>query len=165
MNLLNQLCMKMVQYYENDPVRIHHFISVHALAKLIAEEEGVDKHTLFILEAASYVHDIGIKAAIAKYNSTNGSYQELEGEPLARKMLTDLGFLTEDIDRICYLVAHHHQYTDIDGMDYQILVEADFLVNFTSDNMLKDSILSVYEKVFKTETGKFISEEKGGPGN
>ena len=74
-------------------------------------------------------------------------------------MLTDLGFLTEDIDRICYLVAHHHQYTDIDGMDYQILVEADFLVNFTSDNMLKDSILSVYDKVFKTETGKFISEE------
>ena len=101
MTLLNQLCMKMIEYYESDSKRIHHFLSVHAIAKLIAEEEELDKHTIFIIEAASYVHDIGIKAALAKYNSSNGEYQEIEGEPIARDLLMSLGFELSDVDRIC----------------------------------------------------------------
>lgn len=159
MTLLNQLCMKMIEYYENDSKRIHHFLSVHAIAKLIAEEEKLDKYTIFIIEAASYVHDIGIKAALAKYNSCSGPYQEIEGEPIAKDLLMSLGFELSDVDRICYLVAHHHQYNNIDGIDYQILVEADFLVNFTEDKMTRDSILNAYDKIFKTGTGQYICEE------
>ena len=70
-----------------------------------------------------------------------------------------LGFELSDVDRICYLVSHHHHYSNIDGIDYQILVEADFLVNFTQDNMARDNILNVYDKIFKTETGQYICEE------
>ena len=43
--------------------------------------------------------------------------------------MADSGFDAELIDRISYLIAHHHTVTGIDGMDYQILIEADFLVN------------------------------------
>ena len=32
-------------------------------------------------------------------------------------------------ERVAYLIGHHHTYDKIEGMDYQILVEADFLVN------------------------------------
>ena len=49
--------------------------------------------------------------------------------PVARQMLTEIGYPQEVVDRVCYLVGHHHTYLDMDGMDYQILVEADFLVN------------------------------------
>lgn len=41
-------------------------------------------------------------------------------------MLENLSYDKDIIERVCYLVGHHHTYNSIDGMDYQILVEADF---------------------------------------
>jgi len=49
-----------------------------------------------------------------------------------------------------------HTYTGIQGIDYQILVEADFLVNFYEDNVSQDSIQSIRDKIFKTLSGKMI---------
>ena len=43
-------------------------------------------------------------------------------------------------------------------MDFQILVEADFLVNLYEENSSKSSIFSVESKIFKTETGKEFLE-------
>ena len=37
------------------------------------------------------------------------------------------------VERICYLIGHHHTYKDVDGADYQLLLEADFLVNAYED--------------------------------
>ena len=37
-------------------------------------------------------------------------------------------------ERICYLIGHHHTYDKIDGTDYQILVDADFLVNLYEED-------------------------------
>ena len=50
-------------------------------------------------------------------------------------MLEELVFDETDIEQICYLVGHHHTYTNIEGIDYQILVEIDFLVNFYEDKL------------------------------
>lgn len=55
-----------------------------------------------------------------------------------------------------FLVGHHHTYTNIDGIDYQILVEADFLVNFYEDELRQDSIQTAFDKIFRTESGKTI---------
>ena len=44
-------------------------------------------------------------------------------------MLKELGFDQDVSNRVQYLIAHHHTYDAIDGIDYQILIEADFLVN------------------------------------
>ena len=41
-------------------------------------------------------------------------------------------------------------------MDYQILIEADFLVNLYEDKAGRNEIKSVYERIFKTDTGKEI---------
>ena len=54
------------------------------------------------------VHDIGIRPAEEKYGMSNGRLQEQEGPFYARKMLGELGFEEADINRICYLVGHHH---------------------------------------------------------
>jgi len=63
------------------------------------------------------------------------------------------------IDRVCFLIGHHHTYTEISGSDYQILVEADFLVNLYEDGMAEAQARSVLQKYFKTETGKeYLSE-------
>ena len=58
---------------------------------------------------------------------------EKEGPAVARGMLMRLGFAENVIERVCYLIGHHHTYTGIEGRDYQILVEADFLVNLYED--------------------------------
>ena len=62
-------------------------------------------------------------------------------------------------DRVAYLVGHHHTYTNIDGMDYQILVEADFLVNLYEDSVPKAAAQNALDKIFKTQTGKTICKE------
>ena len=58
-----------------------------------------------------------------------------------------------------YLIAHHHTYDAIDGIDYQILVEADFLVNILEDGLSKEAALQAYQNIFKTESGKNICQE------
>ena len=85
--------------------------------------------------------------------------QEKEGPALAKKLLERLGFETDISERVQYLIAHHHTYNNIDGIDYQILVEADFLVNMYEDNLSKEAVLKAYDSIFKTEYGKKICKD------
>ncbi len=154
--MLNQLLMEMIYYYRGDAKRIQHFIKVHSFAKLIGEMEHIEPETMRVLEVAAYVHDIGIRPAETKYGSCNGKLQEQEGPAVAKEMLGRLGFDEKLTERVCYLVGHHHTYTNIDGIDYQILVEADFLVNLYEDNLSRNTAVSVCKKIFKTQSGKHI---------
>lgn len=159
---LDRLAAAMISYYAGDPLRIQHFMKVHAFSRLIGRAEDMDEAALFTLEAAAYVHDIGIKPAEAQYGSSAGPYQEALGPAEAEKMLGELGFEEPVIRRVCYLVGHHHTYTNIDGLDYQILVEADFLVNLFEDNASKAAAETAYTKIFRTETGKTFCREMFG---
>ena len=154
MNKLDLLAVKMMEYYAGDAKRIQHFIKVHSLARLIGVKENLPTHELYILEAAALTHDIGIKKAEELYGRCDGSLQEQLGPDIAREMLMSLDFDEDDISRICYLIAHHHTYTDIDDTDYRILVEADFLVNLYEDNAGEEAIKSAYDIIFRTDTGK-----------
>lgn len=151
---MERVFFEMVKYYSGDPHQIQHFTKVHDYARMIGVGEKVDCNTMEILEIAAIMHDIGIKPAMEKYGIGNGKLQESEGPPVARRMLENLEFSQEIIERVCYLIGHHHTYKNIDGIDYQILVEADFLVNIHEDKMNETSIKSVLEKVFRTNTGK-----------
>ena len=150
MTKLDDLALHMITYYAADPARIQHFIKVHSFAALIARQEGMD---------AAYVHDIGIKPAEQTYGSSAGRYQEELGPAPARAMMLECGFTPAQADRVAYLVGHHHTYTNIDGMDYQILVEADFLVNLYEDSVPKAAAQNALDKIFKTQTGKTICKE------
>lgn len=55
-------------------------------------------------------------------------------------MLTELDFDEDIIDRVCFLIAHHHTYEGAQGLDWQILLEADFIVNAFEDSLSKESI-------------------------
>lgn len=151
---ITALSMAMIQYYENDPRRIQHFLKVHTLARLIGRGEGLDARTQATLEAAALVHDIGIKRAEERYGNCGGKLQEQEGPGEAARMLESLKFDGDMIKRICYLVGHHHTYKDIRGADYQILVEADFLVNLYEDQIGGPAMSAVYKNIFVTDTGK-----------
>ena len=91
----------MIMYYSGDPKRISHFLKVYGFAKAIGENENIEKETQHILEIAALTHDIGIKNSEAKWGSSAGSYQQIEGPPEAKKILKDLGVQTEIIKRVC----------------------------------------------------------------
>lgn len=152
----------MTEYYTGDPKRIQHFLKVHELSRLIAAGERLDEKTQLTIEAAAVVHDVGIKIAEKLYGVCTGKHQEQLGPPMAKRMMAEAGFSADVIDRACYLVGHHHTYTDIDGIDLQILIEADFLVNLYEDNTSHDGIISAYNNIFRTETGKLLFHEMFG---
>ena len=129
MDTISRLIAKMVEYETGSPSRVQHFLKVYGFAQAIGRMEGLEERTQAVLETAAVVHDIGIKPSLEKYGSSAGNYQEQEGPAPAAQMLAGLGLDQAFVDRVCYLVGHHHTYTNIDGMDYQILIEADFLVN------------------------------------
>lgn len=160
MNKIQELSIAMIHYDNGDPKRIQHSTKVHAYASLIGVGEGLDKETQFILESAALVHDIGIRASEKKYGHQNGKLQEQEGPAVAEKLLKSLGGYTEaQIDRICWLVAHHHTYHVSDDSDYQILIEADFLVNLFEDCESEDAVRAVRKNIFRTKTGLKILDD------
>lgn len=154
--MISSLIDEMITYDKGDPRRIQHFMKVHDFARTIGQLEGLDDDTLYILESAAVVHDIGIHVCEEKYGSCEGKLQEKEGPALAKELLERLGYEQEVINRICYLVGHHHTYTNITGIDYQILVEADFLVNLYEDKVSLDAVRKAYQNIFKSESGKKI---------
>lgn len=158
-NLIAQLTTAMVMLYRGDMRRIQHFMKVYAFARMIALSEGVNTKRLEIIEAAALVHDIGIHTAERKFKSSAGCYQEQEGPPIARAMLTQIGFSPSTIERVCFLVGRHHTPDDIDDIDYQILIEADFLVNAFDDNMKSRAIQKYRDQYFRTETGRELLNE------
>lgn len=171
--MIDRLQLEMLAYYAGDPKRAQHFLKVHAFARTLAIGEGLDSETRFILEAAALTHDIGIRAADEKYGYNTGKLQEEMGPAPAEEMLKKLGFAEDVRKRVCWLIAHHHTYTDVVGVDYQILLEADFFVNTYEEaagkglDMAKawdtESEIAVamhrdaeagYRNIFVTETGK-----------
>lgn len=147
------VALKMIRYFGSDLRRINHALKVHGFVRTIAGLEKMSFEELTILEIASLLHDIGIKEAEKKYQSTAGHYQEMLGPGIARELLRDLSLEEDALNRICYLIGNHHSYNKIDGLDFQILVEADFLVNIFEDQMGKEQITAIKEKYFKTGTG------------
>ena len=139
-----------MQNMEHD---IEHFLKVWMFAKAIGESASLDEETQRTLELAAIVHDIACPLCRKKYGNASGKHQEEESEPLVREFFSNFSEEGIDIDRIVHLVTHHHTYTDIDGIDYQILLEADFLVNAEESSYSKEAIISARDKFFETELG------------
>ncbi len=145
---------KMVYFYNGNKHDVRHFIKVHSYAAMIGSLEGLDEDTQLTLELAAIVHDIACPLCREKYGNADGKHQEEEGPALARQFYHELGDVDEKrIERVAYMVGHHHTYTDVDGMDMRILLEADFLVNADEGNVHKPAIRQMREHVFRTESG------------
>lgn len=156
MNKILELIKTVIECEKGCPERVNHFLKVRSFAKIISNSENLDEDTSLTIDVAAILHDIGIKASLEKYNSSSGKHQEIEGPPIAEKILHDLGFQKDIIERVCFLIAHHHTYDDVDGIDYQILIEADFLVNIFEANLNKEAIFEIKDQYFKTDLGKNI---------
>lgn len=153
---ISEIMKKMIHYSKGNTRDINHFLKVYGYAKTIGECEQLSPANQEILEIAAILHDIACPLCREKYGSTEGKLQEKEGEPLVRSFLKGTGTEEAVIERVAYLVGHHHTLTDIEGIDYQILIEADYLVNADESSYSKDNIRNMLKTVFKTDTGKTL---------
>ena len=151
---ISQIINKMIVFSEGNIHDIDHFIRVWTYAKTIAELEQLDSETQYILEVAAITHDIACPLCREKYGNTNGKYQEEEGVPMVEAFLNDAGLSVYQMERIKYLVGHHHTLSGIDGIDYQILVEADYIANASENGYDRKNIDSFLNRIVKTSTGK-----------
>ena len=153
---ISQIIEKMIAFSDGNIHDIDHFIRVWTYARTIGELENLDRETQFLLEVAAITHDIACPLCRVKYGNTNGKYQEEEGIPMVKEYLSDTGIAEEVIDRVAFLVGHHHTFSGIDGIDYQILIEADYIANATENGYGQESVVNFMQKIMKTEGGKQI---------
>ena len=143
--MIDEIELAMILYTQGHKIKhdVAHFIKVHQYARLIGKAEHLEEREQFILEVAAICHDIACPLCREKYGHCEGDLQEKEGPALVKEFLKDF-----NLDR-----GHHHTYKDVDGLDYQILLEADFLVNGDESNLTKEAIEKMKKNVFKTKTG------------
>ena len=152
--MIPRVMEKMVGYFGHDTRRINHALKVFTFTQIISSREPLEAGMQEIIAYTALLHDIGILEAERKYTSSSGKYQQIEGPPIARHILADLGISAPVIDRVCFITGNHHTYTKIDGIDFQIIVEADFLVNIFEDDLGREAIESIGVHIFKTDAGK-----------
>lgn len=156
---------KMVSRCEGSQYDICHFLKVWAFAKNIGEMEGLDERIQLTLEYAAVVHDIACPMLRKEHGSAPGNLQQEYGPSMVRDFYRDSGMDVDMLDRICYLVGHHHTFTDVIGMDYQILLEADFLVNAGEQEKYHKAVDQFRKNVFKTAAGTRLLDAMYGEGN
>lgn len=150
------------KHFGADTRRINHALKVLHYAELIMDGEKVPEAMRKIITITALLHDVGIKAAEAKYRSAAGNYQELEGPPIARTMMHPYGEPHAVMDRVAYIIGGHHTAAKNDGLDFQIVWEADLLVNIEEEGWgkEKDKLPGIIEKNFRTVTGKNIARRQ-----
>ncbi|MFC1490300.1 HD domain-containing protein [Candidatus Latescibacterota bacterium] len=151
--LKERLIDSMKNIFGDDRKRISHAMSVLAYAENLQSIEGGNKD---VVVAAAILHDIGIHEAERKYNSSAGKYQEIEGPPIAREIMEELGLDEELINHVCQIVGSHHTGRDIDTLEFRILWDSDWLVNIPDEfpELGAEKLKSLIEKIFKTDSGK-----------
>lgn len=155
------LISEMEEVFADSPNMIGHTHTVLGHALDIHQHAG---GSLTVVEASAILHDIGIPRAREVHGSSSGRYQEIEGPPIAREMLTRHRFPPNQIDHICGIVANHHSDEDpriVTTVEFKILWDADWLVNFPGrhrDASAQEKTLAI-EEIFKTERGKELARE------
>jgi len=157
--LKDRVAVEMKRYFHQDFKRIGHATKVARYADRIVREEGGD--TAVVL-CAAYLHDIGIKEAERKHQSSAARYQEQEGPPVAREILSRLGADDELIEEVCDIVGHHHHPRAEETVNFRCVYDADLIVNQEESRKAsaedQDGLVRWIQKAFLTEGGRTLAE-------
>jgi HD superfamily phosphodiesterase/endogenous inhibitor of DNA gyrase (YacG/DUF329 family) len=158
--LKDRVAIEMKRYFKQDFKRVGHAIRVARHAEQIGREEGGN---LAVILCAAYLHDIGIKEAERKHNSTAAKYQEEEGLPIAMEILNRLGAKEDIIDEVCDIVGHHHHPREEETINFKSLYDADLITNLEEkqkkSSMDSEKLKSIVGKFFLTESGRNLAKK------
>lgn len=157
-----EIIKKMKNYFASDKERIDHALQVTSYAEQLIElfqkknrQEDINPEVIIY---SAILHDIGIKKSEEKYNSAAPKYQEIEGPPVARRILSSFPIDESIINEICDIIGNHHSPGNINNYNFKLLYDADWLVNlpdvhdFRKKN--KEEIKRTIDKLFLSQIGK-----------
>lgn len=157
--LKDRVAIQMKRYFKQDFKRIGHASRVARYAEQIGREE---QGNLAVVLSAAYLHDIGIKEAERKYESTAAKYQEQEGPPIAREILKKLGAADGLVDEVCDIIGHHHHPGEDETINFKSLYDADLIANLEESQKERPSnrekLSLILAKSFLTENGRKLAE-------
>jgi len=158
--LKDRVAIEMKHYFKQDFKRIGHATKVARYADQIVREEKGDPAVVL---SAAHLHDIGIHEAERKYQSAEAKYQEEEGPPIARDILTKLGAPPGLIDEVCDIIAHHHHPRAEETINYKAVYDADLIVNLeenqSEQKLPQEKLAAMMEKNFFTQTGRKLARK------
>ncbi|MCP3944240.1 MAG: HD domain-containing protein [Desulfobacteraceae bacterium] len=158
--LKDRVAVEMKKYFGTDFKRIGHAGMVARFAEKIGKKE---KANLAVVLCAAYLHDIGIKNAEEKHNSSAAKHQEIEGPPVARKLMENLGAKKELVEEVCEIIGHHHHPKGDDSLNFKVLYDADMLTNMYEckdrKGIEKAEFLAKLDRLFLTPSGKNLAKE------
>jgi HD superfamily phosphodiesterase len=146
------------EYFGDDFRRIKYAKEVYSIALRINEVEGGDRD---VVAMAALLHDVGIKPAEKLYGSSQASYQEKLGPPVAREILTRLGVGEDRIAMVSEIVASHHTKGKVMTFEFACIWDADMIVNLkdSAGKAGAEKIGGVIEDTLMTVEGKRIARE------
>lgn len=150
---------EMKETFGDDHRRIEHALQVLANAEAILDAERADP---LVVKAAAILHDIGIREAERKYNSSAPRFQEREGPPIARAILERLGVEEDTIEHVCRIIGSHHSAKGIDTPEFRIIWDADWLANIPEEfpNASREKLEALVTRLFKTDKGQALAHER-----
>ena len=151
--IVSMLIGEMKAVFGDDQKRFKHALSVLNYAEQIQACEGGDP---LVVKAAAILHDIGIREAERKYGVSTGKYQEIEGPPIAGRILAKYNIDQHTVNHICEIIANHHSGKNIDTLEFKCVWDADWLVNIPEEYANKDraELEKLISSVFKTKKGR-----------
>ncbi len=156
--LKDRVAVAMKRYFGTDFRRIGHAVKV---TDYVEEINRVEQGDPAIVTICGYLHDIGIKEAERKFNSSAARYQHQEGPPVARVILTELEADPQLIDEVCDIIGHHHTPRPEETTNFKVLYDADLIVNMEDKQKESPSprqhLENMINKSFLTETGAEIA--------
>ncbi|MHB8276873.1 MAG: HD domain-containing protein [Candidatus Humimicrobiaceae bacterium] len=119
----------------------------------------IEKGNSDVVIPAAILHDIGITLCERKYNSSEGSLQEIEGPPIAREILESLKIDEKIIKEVCEIVTSHHSPGEINTVNFKIIWDADCLVNLPDFYNINDKkkLTAIINNTFMIKTGLEIA--------
>jgi HD superfamily phosphodiesterase len=160
---LNPVIEDMRAVFSSVPYGIDHTLNVLDNARQIIKAEKTNWQSAVIIELSAVLHDIGAVEAQKKHGSMEGRFQEMESPAVASGIMKKYDYEQPIIDRVCFIVGNHHTSEKIDGMDFQILWEADLIENMqVMEDVIRDAeqLKQFISDNFKTESGKKLAFHK-----
>ncbi len=156
--LVDRLVEAVKTEFGPDRKRITHALAVLDRARGILRKEDANPRVVL---AAALLHDIGIKEAERVHGSSAPTYQEMEGPPIAKRIMKELGLDGDTIDHVCRIVGSHHSARDIDTSEFRVIWDSDWLVNMPDEfpGVDRDRLAERIEKIFKTGAGREMARE------
>jgi len=157
----DRVACEMRRYFGSDQKRIRHAEHVADVAGRILEREPAD---FAVVMAAAYLHDIGIRAAEKRYQSSAARYQEELGPQIARTLLESLKADARLIDEVCDIIGHHHHPRTQETDNFKVLYDADLIVNLEETGQAaahsRDSVARSIDEKFLTGTGRTLAHTR-----